>query len=270
VLLLALLLSGFAAIPADTAGTSVTLKHGSLAISPSFLTVTYTAPPAGTSRTVTSSFSVHVTDARGTGAGWDIRASVIATSGPNGGFPTGQQSISGVSISSSTGARPILSAPSNALLPAQQIIARSAPGSGMGQSTELFSTQLVLTRGLPGGQYTATLMLFVTTIGNINPSPGGRPSGVNSAQGVPGPAPSGRTSQTSQGGPGPNLLPPTRLGPGAPSSSTGGSSVTAGGRSDVPAGGQSAAGSGTGGSSLATGNSAVTVPTSDSPVDAPP
>jgi hypothetical protein len=269
--LLALLMLGFGAMPADTAGTSVTLKQGSLAISPSFLTVAYTAPAAGTNRTVTSSFSVHVTDARGTGVGWEIRASVIATSGPNGGFPTGQQSITGVSITNSTGARPTLSAPSNALLPAQQIIARSAPGSGMGQSTELFSTQLVLAKGLPGGQYTATIMLFVTAIGNVNPSPGGRPSGVNSAQGAPAAAPSGRTSQTTQGGPGPIPLPPTRLGPGAPSSSASTSSAATDSRSDISANGQTTGPSNSSVASPATGSSAVgTVPASDSSAAVPP
>jgi hypothetical protein len=257
VLMLALFSWSFAVIPANASGTSVTLRQGSLAISPSFLTVAYTASPAGTRRTVTSSFSVHVTDARGTGVGWDIRASVIATSGPNGGFPTGQQSITGVGITNSTGTRPILSAPSNALLPAQQIIARSASGSGIGQSTELFSTQLVLANGLPGGQYTATLRLFVTAIGNVNPSPGGRSSGANSAQGAPVSVPSGRTSQTTQGGPGPDPQPPTRLGPGAPSPSAGGPPATTDSRNDIPASGQSAGSSSTSAFSPTTGSSAA-------------
>jgi hypothetical protein len=232
-LLLAFLSLQWGGQRAETAGTSVTLRQGSLAISPSVLTVSYTAPAAGTNRTVTSSFAVHVMDARGTKEGWDIRASVIATAAPSGAFPTSQQSITGVTITNASGTRPTLSVPSSALLPAQQVIARSAPGSGMGQSTESFSTQLILADGLPAGQYTATLLLFVTQIGAVNAIPGQKPGGPPGAQGVVIPLPGARPAPAAATGLGPNPLPGARVGQGRTTASSASTS-------SAPPGGQTA------------------------------
>ncbi len=192
-----LLLVGVAALlvnaPAARAtSATVALMPGTLSISPTYVRLTYDVPRNRNVRTLYSTFSFTVTDATGSKEGWDIRAVQTATTSPSDDpFPSDDHHIIDADVTNYTGAWPDPAIIGTEIPKVPTVIFRAAQKTGMGQSTELFSTEVKFPWDTDPGRYTSTLLLTVTPISNASLGPPtGRSGGGAGPSGTPPPPPS--------------------------------------------------------------------------------
>jgi hypothetical protein len=156
-------LAGSLALGPDVASAatgSVTLTGGSLAITATPTNFTYPSTVlTGSAITLTSSFSLTVDDATGSGAGWNLTASAPPLTDSVGNtIPAGNQTIESVVVSGVTGTAPTngVSYPMGLPTSTAKIFSANA-NTGRGQSTETFNLQLVVPADAFAGTYTTSL-----------------------------------------------------------------------------------------------------------------
>jgi len=146
--LLACLLIGYAlgvASGVRAATATVALLPGSLVITDAPTTLNYTAATtADETRAYTTTFTISVTDATGSRAGWHIQAALGPLMGDTGAFAfVGASTITGESITTQTGRTPlgILAYPRTLRADGDTLFSAAA-GSGMGRASLAFTAGL--------------------------------------------------------------------------------------------------------------------------------
>ncbi len=183
-----------AASSVGAAAVGAAIVAGPLTISPATVNLTYTIPTGGKKHVVKSSFSVTVTDATGTAAGWMVRAASTATLGPLGATPDVDHAIIDFDIIQANGVPPNPTCICDTIPTALGEILRTPSETGVGRSTEKFITQLTVPIGATPGTYNATLTLDVAPLGSALPAPGGRSTGPTIGGPAPKPMPSTRAA----------------------------------------------------------------------------
>jgi hypothetical protein len=183
-----------AASSVGAAAVGAAIVAGPLTVSPTTVNLTYTIPTGGKKHVVKSSFSVTVTDATGTAAGWMVRAAATATLGPLGATPDVDHAIIDFDITQANGVPPNPTCICDTIPTALGEILRTPSETGVGRSTEKFITQLTVPAGATPGTYNATLALDVAPLGSVLPAPGGRATGPTTGGPAPKPMPSTRAA----------------------------------------------------------------------------
>jgi hypothetical protein len=186
-----------AASSVGAAAVGAAIVAGPLTVSPTTVNLTYTIPTGGKKHVVKSSFSVTVTDATGTAAGWMVRAAATATLGPLGATPDVDHAIIDFDITQANGVPPNPTCICDTIPTALGEILRTPSETGVGRSTEKFITQLTVPAGATPGTYNATLALDVAPLGSVLPAPGGRATGPTTGGPAPKPMPSTRAAPAS-------------------------------------------------------------------------
>jgi hypothetical protein len=183
-----------AASSVGAAAVGAAIVAGPLSISPTTVNLTYTIPTGSKKHVVKSSFSVTVTDATGTAAGWMVRAASTTTLGPLGATPDVDHAIIDFDITQANGVPPNPTCICDTIPTALGEILRTPSETGVGRSTEKFITQLTVPAGATPGTYNATLALDVAPLGSVLPAPGGRATGPTTGGPAPKPMPSTRAA----------------------------------------------------------------------------
>lgn len=165
VLLLGSLVGGVTTASAAT--STATLTAGSLTITSPATDFTYTSTAlTGSQFNLTSAFTVGVTDATGSKAGWNLQATIGVLTANSGAdtIPAANHTITSAPITTVTG-----TGPTNSITYPMQIpttaakIFSAAANTGKGISTETFNTQLVVPPDAAAGTYTAVLTVSVVS-----------------------------------------------------------------------------------------------------------
>ena len=147
------------------ATASVTLLPGKLFITDAATTLIYTAAPsADETRAYTATFSISVTDATGSRAGWRIQAALGPVLNDTGASAfISASTITGATITTQTGRAPLgtLAYPRPFRTDGDTLFSAAA-GSGMGKSSLAFTTELrVPAENLTSDQYSAALTVSI-------------------------------------------------------------------------------------------------------------
>ena len=150
---------------ARAATATVTLLPGKFAITDAPATLDYTAAPAvDETRAYTTTFSISVTDATGSRAGWHLQAALGPLVSSTGAFAfVGASTITGATITTQTGRAPLgtLAYPRPFRADGDTLFS-SAAGSGMGKSSLAFTTEVrVPADSLGGDQCSAALTVSI-------------------------------------------------------------------------------------------------------------
>ncbi len=166
--LLALFMVGslIVASSAVSAATSTaTLTAGTLTIAAAPANFSYSGTLTGDILNLSSSFAVGVNDARGSGAGWNLQASIgtltdVATDTIAPSFHT----IQSEATTGTTGTAPtnVIAYPL-AIPTAAAKIYNAGLTTGRGKSTNTFTTQLAVPADAAAGTYTATMTVTIVT-----------------------------------------------------------------------------------------------------------
>ncbi len=152
--------------PGGTANSPTNFTYiGTLAITAQPANFSYSATLSGNPLTLTSSFAVSINDATGSGAGWNLQATIgtlmDATSDT---IPASNHTIQSVTMTGTTGTAPTNGIGYPLVIPtASGKIFNAATNTGTSQATMTFTTHLVAPADAAVGTYTATLTVTIAT-----------------------------------------------------------------------------------------------------------
>lgn len=187
---------------AHAATASANIKAGSLTISPAAVTISYNVTRQSRGKALNSNFTVTVTDATGTKAGWQILAATARTTSPQSDFPIDDHAIVDFDVPAAGGTWPDPTCPCGVVGTAYSTILQTPARTGMGWSRVRFQTEFDVPSDAEPGTYTTTLALIVDPPGTIAPMPPAkRPSVSPAPGGAPGTSPNGRPAGTADAAP---------------------------------------------------------------------
>ena len=145
--------------------TSAYTYVGTLSITAAPANFSYSATLSGDPLTLSSSFAVSVNDSRGSGAGWNLQATIgVLTDAASDTIPAGNHTIQSVAVTGVTGTAPTNGIGYPLAIPtASGKIVNAALNTGTGQATMTFSTRLVVPADAAVGTYTATLTVTIAS-----------------------------------------------------------------------------------------------------------
>ncbi|HEY8311332.1 MAG TPA: IPT/TIG domain-containing protein, partial [Gemmatimonadaceae bacterium] len=159
---------GPADVAVTTAGGTGTLTGGytyigTLSITAAPANFSYSAALSGDPLTLSSSFAVSVNDATGSGAGWNLQATIgVLTDAASDTIPATDHTIQSVAVTGVTGTAPTNGISYPLAIPiASGKIFNAAVNTGTGQATTTFTTRLVVPADTAAGTYTATLTVTI-------------------------------------------------------------------------------------------------------------
>jgi hypothetical protein len=179
---------------AHAATATANLASGSLTISPSSVTISYNVTRHSRGQTLNSGFTVTVTDATGTKAGWQILDATARTVSPEADFPIDDHAIVDFDVPAAEGTWPDPTCPCGVISTAFSTILQTPAKTGMGWSRVHFDTQFDVPSDATPGTYTTTLALVVSPPGTIKPMPPVQRATASpvTGGGAPGASPKGR------------------------------------------------------------------------------
>ncbi len=136
---------------------------GTLSITAAPGNFAYSATLSGDPLNLTSSFAVGVNDATGSGAGWNLQATIsVLTDAASDTIPAADHTIQSVALSGTTGIAPTNGISYPLAIPTSAAkIFNAAVNTGTGQATMTFSTQLMVPADAAVGTYTAALTVTI-------------------------------------------------------------------------------------------------------------
>ncbi len=149
----------------SAATSTATLTAGTLSITAAPANFSYPSTVlTGSIINLTTSIATSDTDATGSKAGWNLQGAitVLTDAGADTIAATGH-TISGVTISGTTGTAPTNSIALGQIPTTAAKIFNAAANTGKGQSTETFATALGVPADTAAGTYTATLTVTIVS-----------------------------------------------------------------------------------------------------------